>query len=75
MRRNMTDSRSKYGPSRGELWFRLVFSLAGLAFMALAVFYRGITGLAWFEIMIFGGLFFGATTVWCILKLLRRDHP
>ncbi len=65
----------KYGPTRGELWFRLWFSVAGLAFLGFAVAYRGFPGIVWVEITFFGALFFGGTAIWAVRRLIRRDHP
>lgn len=59
----------KYGPGRGELWFRLVFSLAGLALMLVAVRMHGVRGLAWFEIVLMSVAFFGGTAVWAGWRL------
>jgi hypothetical protein len=64
----------KYGPSRGELWFRLAFSLGGLALMITAVTARGVGGIAWVEVVGLASVFFGGTAVWTIIRLLRpRD--
>lgn len=66
----------KYGPSRGELKFRLGIGLAGLLLMALALFARGLpTGPAFVELTLFGGLFFGGTIVWSARRLILRLHP
>lgn len=59
----------KYGPSRRELWFRLAFSVAGLALMAVAVSVRSPTGPAWVEVVGFAGLFFGGTALWTLWQL------
>jgi xanthosine utilization system XapX-like protein len=65
----------KYGPSRGELKFRLAVSLAGLALMLFALFYRGIpSGPAFVEVVGMAGLFFGGTAVWSAWQLRRRDR-
>ena len=38
----------RFGPTRGELWFRLVFALAGLGLLGVAVAVRGFpAGLRW----------------------------
>lgn len=60
----------KYGPSRGEYWFRLVASLAGLALLGFAITYRGVSGIAWAEIVGIGGVFLGGSASWSAWKLL-----
>jgi len=64
----------KYGPSRGELWFRLAFSLVALGLLLLAVGYRGVDGIAWIEIVGLSTVFFGGTAIWTLLKLLRSGR-
>jgi hypothetical protein len=65
----------KYGPSRGELVFRLVFSLAGLAFLAVALAIHGVpTGPAFVELGLLAGGFLGGSAVWSAWRLLRRDR-
>jgi len=64
---------SKFGPSRGEVWFWLVFSVLGLAMMGFALWYRGIPeGPALFEGVGLAGAFFGGTAVWTWVNLWRR---
>jgi len=54
----------KYGPTRGELWFRLAFSLAGFAFMLVALYIRGIpSGPAIVEVIGIAVTFFGETAI------------
>lgn len=66
----------RFGPSRGELRFRLIFSLAGLALMVAALVWRGVpTGPAFVEVVGIAGLFFGGTAIWTVRQLLRRDDP
>lgn len=66
---------SKYGPSRGDLKFRLGFSVAGLALMVFAIAYRGLpTTAGGWEAIGIASLFFGGTFVWTLRKLLRGDH-
>ena len=62
----------KNDPPRPELWFRLIFSLVGLGLMVFAVGFHGIAGMAWFEIVGFGSVFFGGTALWAGLKLLGK---
>lgn len=65
----------KYGPSRGELVFRLVFSLGGLMLIGAAIALRGMPeGPALVEVVGLGGAFFGGTAILSARALLRRDH-
>jgi hypothetical protein len=67
---------NKYGPTRGELQFRLAFSLAGLAFLGVAIALRGLPqGPALVEVIGVAGLFFGGTAILSARRLIRRDHP
>jgi hypothetical protein len=60
-------------PDRGELWFRLIFSLAGLCLMVAAIAIRGIpNGPALVEVIGIAGAFFGGTAIWSALKLWRN---
>ena len=55
---------SEFGPSRGELWVRLIVGLAGMGLLGLALWVRGLpSGPALVEVIGFGGLFFGGTVV------------
>lgn len=64
---------NKYGPTRGELWFRLCAGLAGLGFLGIAITWRGVpSGPAMVEVLGFGGLFFGGTVVWSAWQLWAR---
>lgn len=66
----------KYGPTRGELWFRLWFSVAGLVFLLVAVAITGIpSGPAMVELFGIAGLFLGGTIVWAGRRLILRLHP
>lgn len=66
----------KYGPTRGELWFRLGVSAAGLVFLLVAVAITGIpSGPAMFELFGIAGLFLGGTIVWAGRRLILRLHP
>lgn len=61
------------GPTRNELWFRLTFSLGGLALLVVAVMVRGISNsAALVEVVGIAGAFFGGTAIWSALKLLRH---
>ncbi|WP_135506063.1 hypothetical protein [Roseovarius aestuariivivens] len=67
---------SRFGPSRGELWFRCAAGLLGLAGLAGLCLWRGLpSGAAFFELIVIGGGFFGGTAVWAGWKLFKRDHP
>ncbi|MFK7877373.1 MAG: hypothetical protein AB8B71_16625 [Paracoccaceae bacterium] len=61
---------SKYGPTRADLKFRLLFSIFGLALMVFALIYRGWPSSAggW-EAIGLAALFFGGTFVWTVKKL------
>jgi hypothetical protein len=61
-----------YGPTRGELKFRLAVSLAGFALMVFALVYRGIPdGPALVEVVGIAGLFFGGSAVWSAVRLWK----
>lgn len=65
----------KHGPTRGELFFRLGFSLVGLGLVAIALVMRGLpTGPGGWEAIGLGTAFFGGTFGWTLYKLIRRDH-
>lgn len=67
---------NKYGPTRGDLKFRLAFSIAGLAMLIAAVAYRGWpTGPGGWEAIGIALIFFGGTSLWTLIKLIRKDHP
>ncbi|AWD22214.1 hypothetical protein [Fuscovulum blasticum] len=66
----------KYGPTRGELWFRLVVSVLGLAFLGAAIFLRGLPdGPALVEVVGVALALFGGTAIWTIKRMIRREHP
>ena len=66
----------KYGPTRGDLIFRLVFSCAGLVFLLVAVAITGIpSGPAMVELFGIAGLFLVGTIVWAARRLILRLHP
>jgi hypothetical protein len=64
---------NRFGPSRGELKFRLAVSCAGLCLMAAALFLRGVpTGPAFVEVVGIAGAFFGGTAVWSLWRLYTK---
>lgn len=66
---------NKFGPTKADLKFRLIFSVAGLALMGAAVAYRGVPqGPALVETIGIAGAFFGGTFVWSLRKLIRKDY-
>lgn len=61
---------NKYGPTRGELWFRLVAGVVGFALLIAVVTARGVpSGPALVEVVGFGGVFFGGTVLWSAWQL------
>ncbi|MEM9794942.1 MAG: hypothetical protein AAF919_00535 [Pseudomonadota bacterium] len=62
---------SKFGPSRKEVWFYFLFSLAGLALMGVAVGLRGVGGIAAIEVVGLAGTFFGGTAIWAGRRLWK----
>ncbi|MCF6444729.1 hypothetical protein [Nereida sp. MMG025] len=62
----------KYGPTRKELWFRLAFSIFGLIFMVVAITARGVSGIAWIEVVGISSVFFGGTAIWTACMLLKQ---
>lgn len=66
----------KFGPTRGELKFRLFAGLAGIGLLIGVLVYMGIPkGPALVELFGFGGLFFAGTAAWSAWKLIKKDHP
>lgn len=64
---------SKYGPTRGEHLFRLIFSLAGLAFIGVLFAVHGIPrGPGLVEVVGIAGAFFGGTAILSARALLRK---
>jgi hypothetical protein len=61
---------ARFGPTRKELLFRIVFSVAGLGLLATALAIHGLPrGPAIVEVVVLAGGFFGGTLVWSLLKL------
>lgn len=61
------------GPTRNELWFRLAFSLFGLALLGITVAVRGVSNAAaLIEVVGIAGAFFGGTAIWSAVKLWRK---
>ena len=66
----------RFGPTRGELWFWLWFSLGGLALMAVALLRNGLpSGPAMVEVVVMGGIVFGYLGRRSVKRLIRREHP
>ena len=66
---------SKFGPTRGELLFRLCFSVIGFVFAMVALFWRGMPSApAVFEVGLIAGGFFGGTALWAVWKLTRGQN-
>lgn len=65
-----------FGPTRGELWFRLVVSLGGLGLVGAMVALRGIpAGPGLVEVLAIPLALFGGTVVMSARRLIRHDHP
>ena len=68
-------SDKKHRTSRGELLFRLWFSLAGLGLMVAGLVYRGLpVGPAGYEAIGAAAIFFGGTCGWTVFKLWRGEY-
>lgn len=68
---------NKYGPARGDLWFRLLAGIVGFVLLIAAVTSRGVpSGPAMVEVVGFGGIFFGGTVLWAAWTLWksRANH-
>lgn len=66
---------SKYGPTRGEHLFRLVFSIFGLGCIGVLFAVQGVPkGPGLFEVVGIVGLFFAVTAVLSARALIRRDQ-
>jgi hypothetical protein len=65
----------RFGPTRGELRFRLAVSLAGLAFMVGAlVWHDGLMGHAMSEVFLIATAFFGGSVVHSLWHLRKGDE-
>lgn len=66
----------RYGPTRGELWFWLVVSVAGVAFMTFVFFYRGMPqAAALVELVGLPLVAFGYLGGRSVKRLIRAEHP
>lgn len=63
-----------HGPDRGELRFRLIFSLVGLAVLVGAVVFRGLGGFAWTEVVLISAAFFGLSAAHAARALRRMNR-
>jgi len=63
---------NKYGPTRGEHLFRLIFSLFGLGCIGVLFAVHGVPrGPGLVEVVGIAGAFFGGSAVWSARALLR----
>jgi hypothetical protein len=58
---------SAFGPSRRELWGRLIASVCALGFIVFVMFGDGVPDWRWLEFTIFSGMFF----VWLGVSSVR----
>ena len=66
----------RYGPTRGELWLWLAFSLGGLGLLAVALFARGLpSGPALIEVVALAVGVFGYLGGRSVKRLALRQHP
>jgi hypothetical protein len=71
----MSCGMNKYGPTRGEHLFRLIFSLFGLGCIGALFVVHGIpSGPGLVEVVGIAGAFFGGTLILSARALLRRDQ-
>lgn len=70
------EKKPHFGPTRGELWFRVMVSLGGLCLVGVALVVRGLpSGPGLIEALGIPVLLFGGSIIWCGRKLIKRDHP
>jgi hypothetical protein len=63
---------NKFGPTRGELQFRIVVSIFGLCLMVFAIWYRGLPeGPALVEVVGLASVFFGGTLILSVRRLIQ----
>lgn len=66
----------RFGPTRGELWFWLGVSAAGLCLMGFAFWLRGLPqGIAIAEVAGIASIVFGYLGGRSVKRLIRREHP
>ena len=69
-------TRWRFSPTRGELWFWLWVSAAGLGLLAVALLFRGLpSGPALAEVVGVASLVFGYLGGRSVKRLIRREHP
>lgn len=67
---------NRFGPKKRDLQLRAAFGAIGLALTVGALAYRGLPkGPGGWEAIGISIIFFGATLIWCIRKLLKKDYP
>lgn len=72
MRLEGIERMNKYGPTRGELQFRIVVSILGLCLMGFALWYRGVPdGPALVEVVGLASVFFGGTLILSVRRLIK----
>ncbi len=63
----------KYGPTRGEAIFWLVFSLTGVAGLLVTLIVPDWRGILLSEIGVLALIFFGGTAIWAARKLRQGN--
>jgi hypothetical protein len=62
---------TKYGPSRGDHWFRVVASILGLAFMTYGMVLHDTPLWGWLDVGILGGgflMWLGGSSAWALWR-------